>query len=61
MHIDEAIKAYASISTQAFSERAFFESQEARTRKLEDMLRAIVRSKTGNGEAFMLSESKCRV
>lgn len=61
MPIDDAIYAYESISSKAFSGSTWFGTQQSRAERLEDALKEIVRLRTSNEETRMLNKSKCKV
>lgn len=61
MTVDEAIKAYTSLSEQVFSDSKWVGRQQYKSSKLEEVLKNIVRAKTGSSETRMRTESDCKV
>lgn len=62
MSVDDAIQAYLTLSSKALSGTKWFETQNYRTSKLEEVLREIICMRTGNGDYRMVSaRSKCKV
>lgn len=62
MTVDEAIKSYVSLSEQVFSDPKWAGAQQYKTSKLEEVLKLIIRAKTGNSETRMMAaQSDCKV
>lgn len=62
MTADEATKAYNSLSEQVFSDAKWVGEQQYKASKLEEVLKAIIRAKTGNSETrMMIAQSDCKV
>lgn len=60
MSVDEAIIAYTSLSEQVFSDVKWAGAQQYKASKLEEVLKDIVRAKTGNSETRMMTPG-CKV
>lgn len=61
MSVDEAILAYTSLSEQVFSDTKWVGKQKYKSSKLEEVLKDIIREKTGSSETKMMVQSKCKV
>lgn len=61
MTVEEAINAYTSISEQVFSDAKWAGAQQYKASKLEEVLKDIVRAKTGHSETRMVTQSGCKV